>query len=140
MCRRAPDKLTEKADIHGLSAAAHLPDEAATRCFELYLAALSPLSLRDLFNDCAIHMPDVLRLLLPRALSPLGAELFTARMEAADERCAEAEKGAFYARLYGALGDDDAQSAFLSRLLDLKDAFAHEALRSVARGVLGIAC
>ena len=104
---------------------------------EAVFAALPPRELQAVLAALARGAPHALRALLLERLSPLAAELLTRRFEAADaERGGSAASdgaGGFYGPFFAAFPDGE---LLLSRLLDLKDALAAQALRAVVTGVL----
>ena len=78
--------------------------------------------------------PTELRSLFLGSLTPLSAELFTVRMEEADESGGAADFfSSFYADVFA---DDGQRHTFLQRLLECKDRFARSALQTVVDGVL----
>lgn len=110
---------------------------AAQRSVEGVFRALSAPCLQAVLAVLAQQAPDELRRLFLERLSPVAAELMTARFEEADAQrggsaAADGEDG-FYGHLYGVFPD---RQQLVARLLDLKDALAADALQRVIGAVL----
>jgi hypothetical protein len=141
------------------AAAARAAAPTAPADVEALFAALSPAALQRVLASLALDAPSELRRLLLSRLTPVAAELLTARLEAADAQrggsAAEDGAGFFYGHFYGAFSggsaedgqrddddgdgdvcDEDGLSRLFGRLLDLKEALAAEALRRVIAAVL----
>lgn len=129
---------SEEAAMETLGRAALMPVADAAPLVERVFAALSAGDLRLLLLHLATAEGETLRRLLPARLSPLSAELFTARMEEADADATGDQSAGFYAAFYAALGDEEQQRHFFEALLDMKEQLAARALRVVAQEVLGI--
>ena len=120
------------------AASEHADDAHTSRqCVERVLCALTPTETQTVLGALAERAPAALRRLLLALLTPIAAELLTARLERADEQrggsAATDGDGGFYGRLYGAC---DAPDAVMARLLDLKEQLAADALQRVLHSVL----
>jgi len=122
--------VSADASVAALEAAAAMVD-AASRC-AAFASVLALCSGREIRSVLLRLQPDALRRLLLSSLSPLGAELYTRRMEEG----AEGDDDAFFTTLYGMLGGEDDRQAFLDALLDSKDCFARAARERVLSTVL----
>jgi hypothetical protein len=122
-------------------AASTAPDvPQAQRAAESLLRALAALSVQRVLCAMALHAPAMLRGLLLERLSPVAAELLTARFEEADEARggsaaldAHRPDGGFYGPFYGAFPEPH---KLLTRLLELKEQLAADALERVIAALL----
>ncbi|VFQ86219.1 unnamed protein product [Cuscuta campestris] len=97
--------------------------------------SLKPLTLRSVFLAMAHNFPRTLEALVLHALSPLGAEILTRKLEEMDHLVAEDDRNNFYQIFYGVFDD---QFAAMDALLNKKESFACQAFKSVLDQYLGV--
>ena len=119
-----------------LRCAAQAAESERGRLLECCFSQNNGTAVRHALHEYAMQSPAALRALLCNSLTPLSAELFTARLEEA--QIADNADSEFFGSLYGMLFGDgnEEREAFLRILLARKDDFAKTALHRVVNAVL----